>query len=83
MPQVDHDEIIDASKTYTHKALARILGRDERWVVEKLIYGGLDFYTIGQTHFVSGHAFLLFIERNAQPCPEEEDALPTQKSRSA
>lgn len=61
----DVEGIIDVKKIYTHRALAKTLGRDDRWVVEKLLANGFDFYTVCQTHFISGRRFQLFVERNS------------------
>jgi hypothetical protein len=64
----EHDGIIDASKVYTTKALARILGfRQARTVEEKLRTRGVEVDDWGRgATLVSGQLVLLAIERNGK-----------------
>ena len=74
MAHTDHDGIIDSSLVYNHKRLASILGRDERWI-KALMRRGLEYYRVGGTCFISGHAFLLFVERNSK-CHDDQEREP-------
>lgn len=68
----DREGVVDSSKTYTHKALARILGRNERWIVRLLLRSGLQCKKVGELIFVSGHQFNLWIQGESQPWKDDE-----------
>lgn len=58
--------VIDSSKTYTAKSLAHILGRPPRWVLEKLIYEGLEYFDVGHTYFITGQSLMVFVQENSK-----------------
>ncbi len=62
---MDHDGIFDASKAYSHKAIARILGKKERWVIQEVLRDGLAHRKLGNLYMVAGHILVLWIERTS------------------
>ena len=68
----DREGVVDSSKTYTHKALARILGRNERWVIRSLIRNGVQCKKVGELIFVSGHQFNLWIQKASELWQDDE-----------
>lgn len=78
MANIDHDGVIDASKAYSHKAIARILGRDEKWVISEIIRDPsnkecrVKHRRLGSLYMVSGHELILWIERTSIECHDED-----------
>ncbi len=64
---------IDASKTYTHHALARLFGvADKRgecskFILRNLLHEGLPFVKVGRLYLVNGHIFNLWIQEHSIP----------------
>ncbi|MEM9351792.1 MAG: hypothetical protein AAGA92_02165 [Planctomycetota bacterium] len=73
MAVIDHDGIFDASKGYSHKAIARIIGRTERWVIQQVIRDDVKFRKIGNLYMVSGHELILWIERTSDTWQEGDE----------
>ncbi len=64
----EHYGVIDGSKTYTHHAVARILGvsdtagRCSKFILNSLLREGLPFKKIGRFYFINGQTFNLWIQ---------------------
>ena len=63
--------VIDSSKTYTHHAIARILGvadsRGEcsKYILRNMLHDGLPFRKIGRLYFIAGLQFNLWIQETS------------------
>ena len=68
---LDHDGIIDSGKAYSHKAISRILGKTERWVIQELLRAGVKYRKLGNLYMVAGHVLVLWIEGTSEQWDEE------------
>ena len=65
--------VIDGNKSYTHHAIARVLGvadrkgQCSRFVLRNLLKAGLCFVPVGRLYIVNGHNFNLWIQKRAAP----------------
>ena len=64
-----HDGEFSDDTTYTHKRFAALVGRNEGWVLEHILFPktsdaeGVRHVKIGALYFFTGHDFRLWIER--------------------
>ena len=69
----EHAGVIDGNKTYTHHALARVLGvadsksQCSRFILNNLLKAGLNFVPVGRQYFINGHDFNLWIQERSAP----------------
>lgn len=61
----EHNGIVSDDKTYTHRALAEVIGRTPEWVHEHVIDEGCYTTRRGHVYFISGHSFRLWVEGNS------------------
>lgn len=67
----EHFGVIESGKTYTHHAVARVLGladtkgRCSQFVMNRLLRGGVPFCKVGRIYFISGQLFNLWVQENS------------------
>lgn len=64
MANAEHDGVFHAGCTYSHKMIARKLGRKPDWVINNMFRKGLDCYQLGNMWMTTGQLILLWIENN-------------------
>jgi hypothetical protein len=63
--------VIEANKSYTHHAIARVLGvadssgRCSQFVLNRLLKEGLPFRKVGKFYFINGQVFCLWIQEGS------------------
>ena len=69
---VDATGIILDGATYTTKALAGILGRNEKWIIDNVVDQGCPAKRRGNLFLISGRDFRIWVEATTEVATKKE-----------